>query len=91
MGNISKEYAEGLEARNQELSELNLKLYRTNLQLKAHIKDLKESLHVLQESSEGVAGLHLNGDVAAWDELREGGRFEEWLMVFDEELEVSYG
>lgn len=34
--------------------------------------------------SDGVAGLHLNGDIATWDELRTGGRFEDWLLAFDE-------
>lgn len=34
--------------------------------------------------SDGVAGLHLNGDVATWDELRTGGRFEDWLLAFDD-------
>lgn len=37
----------------------------------------------LINESEGVAGLHRNGDVAPWDELRTGGRFEEWLEKFD--------
>lgn len=30
-------------------------------------------------NSEGVAGLHLNGDVAAWGELTAGGQYEDWL------------
>ena len=80
------------EAYTKELDELgtrNYKLRLQNIQLKTHIAALKDALNQLQESSEGVAGLHLNGDVAPWDELREGGRFEEWLMVFDEELEVD--
>ena len=33
----------------------------------------------LIDESEGVAGLHLNGDLAPWSELTDGGRFEEWL------------
>lgn len=41
---------------------------------------LKGSLHDLIDDSEGVVGLHLNGDVAPWEELMEGGRFEEWLL-----------
>lgn len=40
----------------------------------------------LINDSHGVAGLHLNGDVASWDELRTGGRFEEWLRDFDASL-----
>jgi hypothetical protein len=41
-------------------------------------------LDALIDSSEGVAGLHLNGDVASWGSLRKGGRFETWLMRMDE-------
>jgi hypothetical protein len=39
--------------------------------------------------SKGVAGLHLNGDLAKWDELRSGGLFEEWLCEFDDALEIA--
>lgn len=41
--------------------------------------------------SKGVAGLHLNGDLASWNELRTGGRFEEWLYQFDDALEILKG
>jgi len=37
----------------------------------------------LIDESAGVAGLHLNGDVAEWESLRTGGRYEEWLIEFD--------
>lgn len=40
----------------------------------------------LIEDSYGVAGLHLNGDVAPWHDLREGGRYEEWLIDLDAAL-----
>ncbi len=43
----------------------------------------------LMNESIGVDGLHRNGDVASWDELRTGGRFECWLMAFDDALEVA--
>jgi hypothetical protein len=33
--------------------------------------------------SQGVAGLHLNGDIAEWDELLAGGRFDEWLRSLE--------
>lgn len=45
----------------------------------------------LIHDSQGVAGLHLNGDVAPWSELRTGGRFEEWLYEFDDALEIVEG
>ena len=41
----------------------------------------------LMDNSFGVDVLHLNGDIAPWNELRTGGRFEEWLVDFDEALE----
>jgi hypothetical protein len=37
------------------------------------------SVRDLISDSHGVAGLHLNGDLAPWDELLPGGRFEDWL------------
>src|SRR5690606_31277983 len=36
-----------------------------------------EAVHTLIADSEGVTGLHKNGDVAPWNEIRTGGRFEE--------------
>lgn len=42
----------------------------------------------LINDSGGVTGLHLNGDVATWDELRTGGRYETWLTDFDEALTI---
>jgi hypothetical protein len=39
-------------------------------------------------SSEGVAGLHLNGDLAPWDELVAGGRYELWLADLETAREV---
>jgi hypothetical protein len=41
------------------------------------------AVKLLMENSHGVAGLHLNGDIAPWDELRTDGKFEEWLQDFD--------
>lgn len=38
--------------------------------------------------SRGVDGLHLNGDVATWEDLRTGGEFECWLIEFDDALQV---
>jgi hypothetical protein len=44
------------------------------------------AIETLIEESDGVAGLHLNGNVAPWEELRTGGRFESWLLPFDDAL-----
>lgn len=52
--------------------------------LAARIEELRGDLMELVEYSTGVAGLHLNGDLAPWDELLAGGRFEGWLGSFGE-------
>ena len=49
------------------------------------------AVELLMRESDGVAGLHLNGDVATWDELRTGGPFEEWLIDFDAALSQQAG
>jgi hypothetical protein len=41
------------------------------------------AVSALIDNSQGVYGLHLNGDPSPWSELQEGGRFEEWLYEFD--------
>lgn len=41
------------------------------------------AVEALISESDGVSGLHLNGDDATWDSLRTGGYFEEWLLDFD--------
>jgi hypothetical protein len=53
-------------------------------QLKAQVNGMKQAIDDLVRDSEGVAGLHQNGDVAPWDELLTGGRFDEWLCVLDD-------
>lgn len=40
------------------------------------LSGLLDDIEDLIGESEGVFGLHLNGDVAPWIELEEGGRFE---------------
>tara|TARA_R110000851_G_scaffold88070_1_gene192173 strand:- start:2283 stop:2477 length:195 start_codon:yes stop_codon:yes gene_type:complete len=51
--------------------------------LEAENKILKDAINdflELIDNSDGVAGLHLNGEVAEWSTLLEGGNFEEWLI-----------
>jgi hypothetical protein len=48
-----------------------------------------ESVTELIENSNGVYGLHLNGDPAPWGDLSTGGRFEEWLLDFDKAQEPA--
>jgi hypothetical protein len=38
-----------------------------------------ERVDCLMDDSFGVAGLHLNGEIAPWDSLLEGGCYEGWL------------
>lgn len=54
---------------------------------KAVLRKIVSDLDDLIASSEGVAGLHRNGDIAPWEELTEGGQFESWLSS----LEVARG
>lgn len=42
----------------------------------------------LISESYGVDGLLEAGELAHWDELLEGGRFQEWLIDFSEALKV---
>lgn len=48
------------------------------------LAELTAAVIDLIESSDGVAGLHLNGDLAPWNELTEGGRFDSWLCSLAE-------
>ena len=52
----------------------------------ARLAGAREGLSAVEDlinESTGVYGLHRNGDGAPWEELRTGGRFEEWLVKFD--------
>lgn len=55
----------------------------------AEIERLRAGLRAVSDlidESHGVAGLHRNGAVAPWGDLRTGGRYEEWLASFDDAL-----
>jgi hypothetical protein len=57
--------------------------------LRQQLSAYRESLQAVSDlinGSYGVSGLHLNGDIAPWEELLEGGRFEEWLSPFSQAL-----
>ena len=47
------------------------------------------AVSALIDESQGVGGLHMNGDFAPWSELRTGGRFETWLAQFDASLNAA--
>ena len=57
----------------------------------ARLKAGVTAVQSLINESQGVAGLHLNGDLAPWDELLAGGRFEEWLRDFSEAARAAGG
>ena len=60
---------------NEALREIEaLKTART--ELANALGELVGEIEELASESRGVAGLHLNGDVAAWEEILPGGRFE---------------
>ena len=48
------------------------------------LTELCEAIDDLISHSEGVAGLHLNGDLAPWESLIEGGQFEPWLLALSD-------
>lgn len=43
------------------------------------LERLVHDVRDLMENSEGVAGLHMNGDLAPWSDLKESGRYSSWL------------
>lgn len=62
IANGSGDYAKHLEDHQNELL--------------SALRGLYDDITRLMSESEGVAGLHLNGNVAPWGELDKGGRFE---------------
>lgn len=59
-----------------EEAQANARLIAAAPALLEALKGLLADIESLMGESDGVAGLHLNGDVAPWSELDEGGRFE---------------
>lgn len=56
----------------------NARLIAAAPELLEALIELVDDINALVSESHGVAGLHRNGDVATWDEILPGGRFE-WL------------
>jgi len=67
-----EEYVTHLEAKLAEA-------HRTIKRARNGVKAVRE----LIDCSHGVDGLHMNGDIAYWDELEGGGQYEEWLAPFN--------
>lgn len=53
-------------------------------QAEADAAGMREAFRALVSESQGVYGLHRNGDNAPWEELCTGGQFEEWCKAFDD-------
>lgn len=53
------------------------------------LKELIHDIEALVRGSEGVAGLHKNGDIAPWDDLLDGGRYEGWLPLTKAEAAIA--
>ena len=56
----------------------NARLIAAAPELLEALIELVGEIELLASESSGVAGLHPNGDVAEWEEILPGGRFE-WL------------
>jgi hypothetical protein len=72
-------HAAAIAAKDAELAKLKRRteVYETGL---------RDVLDLIGQSH-GVDGLHKNGDIATWSELRAGGKFESWLSAFDAAVE----
>ena len=71
-------------ANYEDLEALALGMASKLEKLEKHANALVDDLHCLINESDGVAGLHLNGNIANWDELTKGGACEWWLSSLDE-------
>ncbi len=63
------------------ISELEVQVGATKEKIVILLKAVA-AVQNLIDNSKGVAGLHLNGDVADWDSLLKDGKYEEWLADF---------
>jgi hypothetical protein len=76
---LESEMRDRLAAKDAEIAKLKR---RTEV----YAAGLRDVLDLISQSH-GVNGLHKNGDVATWSELRAGGKFESWLSAFDAAVE----
>lgn len=65
------------------ISTTDAKLIEAAPKLYKALDNLLDDILGLMDESEGVYGLHLNGDVSPWGELDEGGRFERLTSISD--------
>jgi len=60
-----------------------------NQRLLTALKNVTGEIQGLMAESEGIAGLHLNGDIAPWSEIEAGGRFERLSSLPDAEAAIA--
>lgn len=80
--NLAFNIAERISAAERQASADRIEADRlrgVNATLLEALKRLLHDVDDLTSSSQGVAGLHLNGDLAPWSDLAEGGHMEAWL------------
>lgn len=78
---------------DKQFNELSSEEIKTRLERGGKAIEACKAFESLINESKGVYGLHLNGDPSPWEELLEGGRFEEWLIKFSkyQQQEVADG
>ncbi len=57
-------------------------MVKLNLELNSKLESIVNEFCELMDNSQGVSGLHLNGDIATWNWLRNNG----WLYELDKHL-----
>jgi len=80
--NLAFNIAERISAAERQASADRIEADRlrgVNATLLEALNRLLHDVDDLTSSSQGVAGLHLNGDIAPWSDLVEGGHMEAWL------------
>jgi len=74
---------------NNNLRDQLAALKEENERLKARVAELEKAVTAVDElicHSSGVSGLHLNGEMAPWGDLLEGGHYDSWLIDFSAAL-----
>ncbi len=66
-------------------------LREENKRLREALQSLANDIDSLINNSDGVAGLHLNGEVAPWADILPGGEFEQWLYSLEAAEKILEG
>lgn len=80
---------EALKAENEAQAKRIAELETKESTAIEHLTQVVEEMNHLMNDSEGVAGLHQNGDIAPWASLLRGGEFEEWLSYLSDAVEFA--